>query len=634
MYSDYIPFYRQMDGEKTIGPRIYQSISGVRPPKALKGGEAPLADFLETVVRNTHAAIGAGMKNIAAQRAVKVGKEVKIVHDIQRGSKVSELDTISVLENGELVRYQANDRLFIEAVKSLNMPDMPFLGILAAPANLLRNLVTRDPGFIMANLLRDSLSSYVTSGTNATPIAGTVINFGKAMKGVNPSFEALMDAGIIGGYEFSANVEQSGKTFSKDLAKKSGKGNKLLTPFTSVWDGLEKATTASDAATRMAIYDRVMQETGDEAEALYRAQEVMNFNRKGSSAVVRILTAAVPFLNARIQGLDVFYRASTGNMNTADAKEIQRKFFVRGMTMMGLSMMYYFAVAGNPDYEGQEEETKDNNWIIPGVGRFPIPFEVGTLFKTVPERIARYYFGTDTGEDFRKAMWRAANGFVPISPAAYLPQTMKPILEAMTNYSFFTQREIVGMDLKDVDPEFQVKPGTSALAEWIGKLGLSPIKTDHVLKGYTGTMGMYAIDVIDSIMDQFGDSPKPAKRFEQMPFIKRFANDPEARGSVTAYYDLKHTVDTAVRTMNLLERSAKPEEYAKYIQENANVLAVKDMVSNMDKTMTELRDFRKKIQNSPMSSTEKRDALTAIGKAEINLTANIPLLKKEISALK
>jgi hypothetical protein len=634
MYSDYIPFYRQMDGEQTIGPRIYQSISGVKTPKALKGGEAPLADFLETVVRNTHAAIGAGMKNIAAQRAVKVGKQAGIVHDIMPSSKVSALETISVLEKGQLVRYQANDQLFIDAVKSLNMPDMPFLGILAAPANLLRNLVTRDPGFIMANLLRDSLSSYVTSGTNATPIAGTVINFGKAMKGVNPSFEALMDAGIIGGYEFSANVEQSGKTFSKDLAKKSGKGNKLLTPFTSVWDGLEKATTASDAATRMAIYDRVMQETGDEAEALYRAQEVMNFNRKGSSAVVRILTAAVPFLNARIQGLDVFYRASTGNMNTADAKEIQRKFFVRGMTMMGLSMMYYFAVAGNPDYEDQEEETKDNNWIIPGVGRMPIPFEVGTLFKTVPERIARYYFGTDTGEDFRKAMWRAANGFVPLSPAAYLPQTLKPMLEAMTNYSFFTQREIVGLGMKDVDPEFQVGPGTTALAQFVGKLGLSPIKVDHVIKGYTGTMGMYAVDVMDSIMDQFDNSPKPAKRFEQMPVIKRFAIDPEARGSVTAYYDLKHTVDTTVRTMNLLERSAKPEEYAKYLQENAGVLAIKPYIQNLDKTMTKYRDMRRLIANSSMSSEDKRDALTTIGRAEINLTQNIQAVKRAVSELK
>ena len=635
MYSDYIPFYRQMDGEKTIGPNIFQAISGVKKPKALKGGEAPLADFLETVVRNTHAAIGAGMKNTAALRAVTVGKDVGVVHDVQPGHAVSALEQIVVLENGVKTVYQANDQLFVDAVKSLNMPDLPFMGILSAPANLLRNFVTKDPGFIMTNLLRDSLSAYVTSGTNATPIAGTVINFAKAMKGNNPSFEALMDAGIIGGYEFSANVEQSGATLSKDLAKKSGKGGGILTPFTSVWEGLEKASTASDAATRMAVYERVLQETGNEAEALYRALEVMNFNRKGSSAVVRILTAAVPFLNARLQGLDIFYRASTGRMNTADAKEIQRKFFVRGMTMMGLSLLYYFAVAGTPDYEKQEQETKDNNWLLPYFGiKIPTPFEVGTLFKTVPERIAAYYFGTDTGEDFRKAMWRAANGFVPISPAAYIPQTLKPLLEVMTNYSFFTQREIVGAGLKDVAPEFQIGPGTSEIAKFAGKLGLSPILVDHMVKGYTGTMGMYAVDVMDSVMNQFGDSPKPSKRFEQMPVLKRFALDPEARGNVTNYYELKDTVDTAVRTMNLLERSAKPEEFAEYLQKNVGVLAVKDYVSDLEKSMKELRDMKRMVQGSPMKSDEKRDAITAIGKAENNLTQNIQTVKRAISELK
>jgi len=636
MYSDYIPFYRQMDGEKTIGPNIFQSISGVKKPKALKGGEAPLADFLETVVRNTHAAIGAGMKNVAAQRAVSVGKDVGIVHDVQPGHAVSALEQIVVLENGVKTVYQANDQLFVDAVKSLNMPELPFMSILSAPANLLRNLVTKDPGFIMTNLLRDSLSAYITSGTNATPIAGTVINFAKGMKGNSPSFEALMDAGIIGGYEFSANVEQSGATLAKDLARKSGKGGGILTPFTSLWEGLEKASTASDAATRMAVYDRVLQETGNEAEALYRALEVMNFNRKGSSAVVRILTAAVPFLNARMQGLDIFYRASFGRMNTADAKEIQRKFFVRGMTMLGLSALYYFAVAGSPDYEKQEQETKDNNWLIPGVGiKIPIPFEVGTLFKTVPERIAAYLFGTDTGEDFKKAMWRAANGFIPMSPAAYIPQTLKPLLEVMTNYSFFTQREIVNSGLKDVDPEFQVGPGTSAMSQFVGKtLGLSPMKVDHMLKGYTGTMGMYAIDMMDSVMDQFGDSPKPSKRFEQMPVIKRFALDPEARGSVTNYYELKDSVDTAVRTMNLLERSAKPKEFAEYLQKNVGVLAVKDYVADLEKSMKDLRDMKRTIQGSPMKSDEKRDAITAIGQAESNLTQNIQTVKRAISELK
>jgi len=377
-------------------------------------------------------------------------------------------------------------------------------------------------------------------------------------------------------------------------------------------------------------------ETGDETEALYRALEVMNFNRKGSSAVVRILTAAVPFLNARMQGLDVFYRAITGKMNNANAKEIQEKFFRRGMMILGLSTMYYFAVAGNPDYEKQEQETKDNNWLIPGSNiRIPIPFEVGILFKTIPERIMAYTFGNDTGKDFLDAMKRAGNGFIPISPAAYIPQTFKPIIEAMTNYSFFTQREIVGAGLKDVAPEYQVGPGTSAFAEFVGKtLGLSPIKVDYVFKGYTGTMGMYAVDLMDMVMDINSDSPKPTKRFEQLPIIKRLVLDPEARGNVTNYYQLKDSVDTTVRTMNLLEKSGKPEEFAEYVRENAGTLAMRSYVNDLEKTMKELRDMKGAVRNSTMSGDQKRDTITAIGQAENNLTTNIQTVKQIIEKAK
>jgi hypothetical protein len=636
-YSDYIPFYRQLEGERTLGPNIFQSLSGVTKPKALgKGGEAPLADFMETIVRNTHAAITAGMKNSAEQKIIDVGKQVGIINEIAPGSSVRAEERVKVLINGVKHEYQCTDQMFADATRSLNMPDLPFISFLSKPADLLRNMITREPGFIMTNLLRDSVSAYVTSGVNITPISGTIINFGKAMKGNSPEFEALMDAGIIGGYEFSANAEQSGERLTADLMKKSGKGSVTKRAFDSVWDGLEKATTASDAATRMAVYERVLAETGDEVEALYRSLEVMNFNRKGSSAVVRILTAAVPFLNARMQGLDVFYRAITGKMNNADAKEIQARFFRRGMMIMGLSTMYYFAVAGNPDYEKQEQETKDNNWLIPGSNvRIPIPFEVGILFKTIPERIAAYTFGNDTGKDFLDAMKRAGNGFIPVSPAAYIPQTFKPIIEAMTNYSFFTQREIVGMGLKDVAPEFQVGPGTSAFAEFVGKtLGLSPIKVDYVFKGYTGTMGMYAVDMMDMVMDINSDSPKPTKRFEQLPIIKRLVLDPEARGNVTNYYQLKDSVDTTVRTMNLLEKSGKPEEFAEYVRENAGTLAMRSYVNDLEKSMKQLREMKGAVRNSTMSGDQKRDTLTAIGQAENNLTTNIQTVKQVIEKAK
>jgi hypothetical protein len=633
-YADYIPFYRQLELDKTIGPNVFSGLAGAKSPKELKGGESPLADFLETMVRNTQSMINATMKNHAAQVATNVAKKVNMVERLPTAPKGTyNFDVYKVLENGQEVYYSSKDPLLIDALKSLSIPDLPFLGMLSAPANFLRNVVTKDPGFMMANLLRDSLSAYVTSGAKMTPFVGTMANFGKGLVNQSPGMKALFDAGALGGYELSQNIEQSGRNLYDDLAHKAGKDAPLLRPFKSLWKGLEKGTTASDAATRVAIYERVLQETGNEAEALRRAVEVMNFNRKGNSALIRIATAALPFFNARLQGLDVFYRAMTGQMNTNDAKEIQRRFFIRGATMMALSAMYYMAVAGDDDYEKQEQETKDNNWIIPGARiKIPVPFEVGTLFKTMPERAVALLMGNDTGKDFADATKRAILNTFAFNP---IPQTFKPAIEAATNFNFFTMRPIVGQGMADVAPEYQIGPGTSKGAEIMGKqLGVSPLMIDHLWRGYTGTMGQYLTDVIDFVAEQYGDSPKAAKRFEQMPIIKRFMVDPEARGSVTSYYQLKDSVDMTVRTMNLLERTARPEEFAKYVQDNIGPLAVKDYVSDLEKSMKELRDMRSMIQFAKIDAVEKRDALLAINQAENNLTRNIQMVKRSISELK
>ena len=638
-HADYIPFYRQMEGERTSGPNIFSAISGVRPPKKLKGGDTAVADMLENLVRNTQSSIEAGMKNAAANRSIKVvsdvvaGGNVPGVDLVRLNTQETGPNIINVLENGTRVSYKTTDKLLVEAVGSLNMSELPFMGLISGPSNLLRNLVTKDPGFMMANLIRDSLSAYVTSGQNMTPIAGTMTNFAKALAGKSPGYEALLDAGIIGGYELSQNVEQSGESLAKDLDKKAGKKDPILMrPFTSLWGALEKGTTASDAATRAMVYERVLAETGNEAEALHRAVEVMNFNRKGNSPLIRVLTAAVPFFNARLQGLDLFYRASTGNMNTNDAKAIQRKFFVRGASMMALSVMYYMMVADDDEYKAQEQETKDNNWILPSLGiRIPIPFEVGVLFKVMPERITAYALGNDTGKDLRESTVRNLVSTFAFNP---IPQTVKPLVEAATNFNFFTMRPIVGQGMGDVAPEFQVGPGTSKAAEILGKqLGMSPMKIDHILKGYTGTMGTYMVDATDLVMEQFGDSTKANKRFEQLPIIKRFALDPEARGTVTAYYELKDAVDTFTRTSNLLEKTSKPEEFVKYVRENAGMLGVKDYVLDLEKEMKELREMRRTIASSSMDGEQKKNLLTTIGRAENNLTANIQTVKKVIASI-
>ena len=643
-YSDYIPFYRQFEGQDTLGPKIFQSISGVKPPKKLMGikeeQEAPLADFLETIVRNTQAAVNAGMKNVAAQRAV--GIAVKLDEAVRLDKQTSRSGTVTVLENGKPVSYEVADQLFIDAVKSLNIPELPFLSILSKPANALRNLVTKDPGFMMANLMRDSLSAWVTSGHKMTPMVSTISNFSSALAGKDPVFLALKRAGAIGGYEFAQDVETSGDLMGKKLRKATGTQTgteQALRPFNSVWEGLERGTEASDAATRMAVYKAVMERTGNEAEAIFRAMEVMNFNRKGNLAVVRILTAAVPFLNARMQGLDVFYRAGIsptfrklayGESPTAEQKALQKTFFIRGATLTALTTMYWMLTHDDDEYKRQEQEVRDNNWLLPFAGaRVPIPFEVGVLFKVIPERILEYSFGDDTGKDLSEAMGRALQSTFAFNP---IPQTFLPLEEARTNYSFFTGRPIVGQGMEGVAAEFQVGPSTTKIAQSIGSnLGVSPMKVDHVIKGYTGTMGMYLVDMIDSILSSNDASPKADKRFEQMPIIKRFAIDKEAKGTVSAYYDLKNSVDEVVRTVNLLERTGKVEDIEAYMTKNAAMFAAQDYVKAVESDMKNLREALVQVRSSDMTGAEKREAISALTEAQIQLTSQIKLFKKEIS---
>ena len=636
-WSDYIPFYRQMDGEKTVGPNIFQSISGVKQPKKYKGEtEAPLADFLETIVRNTQSAIQMGVKNTAAQRAVSVATQIQMAEKLKFKPK-SMISVVTVLEDGKETYYESYDALFIESIKSLNMPDLPFIGLLAAPANILRNLVTKDPGFMMANMMRDSLSAWVTSGAKMTPIASTIANFGKSLAGTSPEFKALLNAGILGGYEFSQNTEQSGQTLAQALRLKAGTGN-LGDKASSLWGFLEKGTTASDAATRIEVYKSTLAETGNEAEALFRSLEVMNFNRKGSSAVIRVMTAAIPFLNARMQGLDVLYRAGIrpltdkllfGKEPTQREKEIQRIFFVRGMTISALSAMYWMLTNDEEEYKKQEQETKDNYWLFPSLGiKIPIPFEVGVIFKVLPERLMALTIGEDTAKDFRESMARNIRSTLAID---YLPQTIKPIVEVESNFSYFTRRPIIGQGLDGVGDPFQVGPTTSLVAEKIGKqIGMSPMKVDHLINGYTGTIGMYMVDALDAIMDMNSDSPKASKRFEQMPVLKRFALDPEARGNVSAYYEMKNSVDEVVRTSNLLERTSNYKEWGPYMEDNIKLLATKDYILDLENSMKEFREMQVLIRSSSLSADEKRDALLNITKAQNALTSNIQLLKKNV----
>ena len=668
-YMDYIPFYRQMDGEPTMGPRIFGPISGVAGPKKLEGGSyfavldsegkvvkqvydqalaekeaakidgkiekrgVPLADFLETVVRNARAAIDSGLKNEAGSRVVRNMLEMGHAEEVEKSTPGK--DIINIKVKGETKYYRVMDPLMTEALKGLNLPQMPMLELFSKPAQLLRNMVTLEPGFVLSNLMRDSLDSAIRSGHGLTPFVDSFKQFGKILADSSPEAKELQRAGL-GSYEFTRDIQSTAGAVAHELNSKTGNRSSAdiaMYPLKQFKKMLEHASTASELSARSEIYKRVMKETGNEAEAIYQATELMNFDRKGSWAVARILSAMIPFLNARVQGLDILYRVGTGKMAMTNAENMQKMFATRSMQLLGMSAMYWYMVNDTDEYKNMTQEERDNNWIIPGWElngkpfKIPIPFELGVLFKVLPERIMAYSLGNDTGKDFSDSMKRQVAANLSFNP---MPQAALPLYENMSNYSTFTGKPIVGRGMEKLEPQYQYSPNTTEVAKLMGKeFDYSPLKIDHLISGYTGNMGLYAAQLLDSSLGSLNNQGERAsKRFEQMPVIKRFfASD---SGTIENYYELKHRVDQVVATANDLAKTGNPEQFKEYVQQNQKIFGLRDWVTSMDNTMNKLRQYQTFINNSKtMSAEEKRERLDKIHDMQMNLTKNVQELRKK-----
>jgi hypothetical protein len=640
MYADYIPFYRQADGEETFGPKIFHNLSGVQPTKRLKGGEFKLDDFIETVVRNTRSAVEQGMKNVAAQRAVRDAVELNSPGKNDYAKRMppgtaGAPDIVTVREKGKDVQYLLADPLLYEALKGLNLknPYEDILRIVGFPTRLLRELVTKMPDFMLANLFRDSAGAWITSGAKFIPVIDTFVESGKVLVGMSPEAKALKAAGIGTGYEFSGDIKASAEQFAKELRKVSGKrtaAETALLPITKVWDILDAGSNASDLATRAVIYKRTMEETGNEAEAALRALEVMNFGRMGSSPIYQIFSAIVPFFGARVQGLDLLYRAGTGRLAQANRDAAHKAFKIRALTLFALSIAYWMLASDSDEYKKANEETRDNNWIIGSV-KVPIPFEIGVLFKVIPERMMGYLFGTDTGRDVKESAKRNILSTLSMNP---VPQAILPIVENAIDYSFFSGRGIIPRGMEDVAPQFQETSVTSTLAKKIGAAtGTSPIKIDNLINGYFGSFGTYMAMGIDSMLRTVSDPVKPAMGIEQTPIIKRFYASPLAGGTKEAFFDLKDRIDEVVRTQKFLMESGRYEDLAAYMKENGKLIDAKSWVSNTEKELKNVRELIRATSNLTernITPEEKREALNSLRRSENYLTEQSRILKKSL----
>jgi hypothetical protein len=632
MYPNYVPFLRYFDDDAVAGFKNggYGSARGfanvLNPTKRMteEGSSRTIINPLESMVKNTFLVMNAAAKNrVGLQLAelAKIDGAGAWVEAVPGGSSAKE-HIVNVWQNGKQTAYKIRDPELYNAMLSLDNESVNSLvKFLGGAAGMLRAGATLTPEFMIRNAFRDVAGAIINStkyGFNPldffkgffhvvtkSDVFEKFVNSGGAMSTMmaldrDANREALQAIFKLSLKDKAMNVVTSPAELAKYLS-----GYKLVQGTVGV---LRKGAEISELSTKVGAFNKTLRKTGDIEEAAYTARDLMDFNRAGSA--IRQANRAVAFLNASLQGTDKMARAFMEN---------KASFLTRAFTTLVLpSTMLYYWNRSLPDdmrakYDNIPQWQKDSFFIIgiPGINEFvriPKPFEAGMLFATSTDRMLDWLQGNDP---------EAWNGYGRATLESMTPPVLftalSPLLEAMTNHSFFRNAPVVPQGEQRLEKKDQYGIYTSELAKEIGafmdSIGLgntnaaSPRIIDNTLKGYTAGLGQYGVDLIDQGIEAVrGKNPvaQPSKKWTEDPLFRSFFVSTAGGGQVRdEFYKKWNKLDAAKASADFNEKQLPANELKDYAR-------MKPYKSAIDKMMRQYKEIQR---SKRLSAEQKRSML-------------------------
>jgi DNA-binding protein H-NS len=453
-----------------------------------------IENMIDNMTRNVMRMTMNGLRKYAANRIVSE-------YATREAGKIKRFATadrnkgrFDYIENGRRTIVEIQDPLIAEAVLGMETVGMKMWEPLAAAANFTRRTITLSPVFQLKQVFKDAPTAALVTGVRnpAALMGGVMRDFIGAVRGDDPVAEILRSQGIGGFYS-------PARTPEADVKRQIGIINNNTYDY--VMKALDHFGDSSDMAQRIAIYKRVMAETGDETLALYQAANVINFLRHGSGQVAQALVKTVPFLNAYAQSIDVLYDALRGGgLRGKDRAAALQQLAITGSLLAGTTLIYAMLVGDDDDYMKMDDQSKIRSYMIPGTDVvLPMNTSAAFFFKAIPELLYNKVVneGTETEVDakrLRTAMKEAAVDLL-LGPTP-VPSAVKPIIEIGLDYNFFTSRPVTPRGMQSLDAYQQYDMRTSEAAKILSSLTgtdekrvLNPMEADHLVRSIFGTAG-------------------------------------------------------------------------------------------------------------------------------------------------
>jgi len=624
--NDYIPWYRQRNGvaELVIGSESPIKIGNIAEQPYLQelvGGDRPILDFMTSSVQNTNMLADMGLRNISTKNAVielanmdlaKIGKTKMVGPDIVR-FKVDGEDRYAII-NTDDAGVPAD--VLVKGMEGIptQMPGM--LRLLGMPATFLRKAVTASPLYAARQLFRDSLAAPILVGADFMPVIGALRQLGKSA-----TRETLERRGITGGQIFTGSSEDISKILRDIADNKSG--------WVQAFGKLEAINMEADATTRRAQYNSYINQGLSEMEATLMSLESMNFNKRGASPSVHMANSLIPFFNAQIQGLNVLYKAMTGKMPFNEKLKIQKKILLRGGMIAAGTLAYASMMQDDEAYKNATPEQKYGNWFlrVPGVEepvRIPIPFEIGYIFKALPEALYNSMVNEHGSEEAVKAFGSILKQVIPGGTSYGIPQAMRPAIEAGLGKSFYTGRDILSAQEKGLLPEDQFRENTSEVSKTIGRAaGVSPVILDSLVQGYTGAMGLAFVQAVGLGLTKSEGPEAAVKRLSNMPVVGSAFQPNDAGAIISRVYDRMNEFKKVENSVESLMNRGYKAEAMELLNKRGNEYAAAEIADYYTTTMRELTQYENAIKASSASPEQKRQQLDELRKLKTRFATTV-----------
>ncbi|MDA5543330.1 LPD5 domain-containing protein [Yersinia rochesterensis] len=587
----YLPYYREAENGEVKGPWTSKGIANQSSTvRKLKGSDLTIKDPIENLFNYVAKSVDASMKNEAMRRSVVNLVDTGVLEVIESPNKMDferiGKDVVKVFIDGQEKLVQVNDPELYRAFTMIDLErsNSTFMKAARTAKKVLTVSTTSMPDFIIRNFLRDSIHSWAINKDGFKPVIASWAGFKKALR-TDDSLVDMMFAGATfgGGYSNVYDPASTAKTIRSVLRRK-GYNDSQIHEFESsivrnskeVMDkvelGLHKYKNLSEAAenaNRLATYDAAIKSGKSKAQAAFESRDLMDFSMMGASNIMINLSDMLPFFNARMQGLSKLGRG---------IKENPREVLKRGGMITAASLALMALNWDDKRYEELQDWDKDTYWHV-WIGdqhiRFPKPFEFGAIFGTLPERFIRALGGKDTGAKFGKLV---AHNFMETMAFNPIPQVAMPIAEAYVNYDFFKGGPIENMADSNLMAGARYNDQTSLLMREIGEAtNMSPKMLDHIVMGYTGSLGGYVMGATNLLMRNLKDyGETPAMRLDELPVIKSFfrGSDPAKSTQFTEdFYRMMTEANQINSTINSFRKQGRGDDANELIEDNRGKLS-------------------------------------------------------------